>query len=303
MGDIFVSSSLSEASLNIDLALRDDTQSSKSSVLYTHQSRADESDASHISYRKQLPDILGRQWSLTGSPTAYYVGLRKSIVPQGLFLVGIIFTIFIVVYFRMIARHAVTVQMRVYEQTNELSEANRKLEFLSRIDALTGIANRRQMDEVLAKEWLRGIRNQSSITFLLIDIDCFKAYNDNYGHVMGDDCLEKVATAMKAIPNRPADLVARYGGEEFAFVLAETEGAASIAENCRDVIESLAIKHQFSDVAKVVTVSVGACTCTPKVGSAPITIIDSADQMLYKAKQGGRNRIEVIEIDGDGREI
>jgi len=303
IGDIFTSSAPSEKSLGINMKLIDETSLSQPEVLYTHISRTESPSNSQITYHKELPEILGRKWSLIGSPTDSYVGFRKSIFPQMIFLIGIVFTVFIVVFFKVIAQRASTIERRVTEKTNELSEANRKLEFLSHTDSLTGIANRRLMDEVMDKEWLRAIRNQSRIIFLLIDIDFFKAYNDNYGHLMGDECLKKVAATLKEIPNRPADLVARYGGEEFAFVLAETESGQTVAENCRRSIEKMNIQHDFSDAANVVTISVGVCTCSPKNGINPRIVIDSADKALYKAKENGRNRIEIIELDSEGCQI
>ena len=199
----------------------------------------------------------------------------------------------------MVSQRTATIQKKVTEKTNQLSEANKKLEFLSRSDSLTGIANRRLMDEILDNEWLRAIRNESSISFLLIDVDYFKMYNDNYGHLMGDECLIMVAATLKEIPGRPTDLVARYGGEEFALVLAETTGAQTVAEDCRRSIEELQIQHGFSDTADVVTISVGVCTCFPKSGTNPRMIVDAADKALYKAKKSGRNRVEIIVLDDE----
>ena len=175
-----------------------------------------------------------------------------------------------------------------------LDKSRKELEFLSRTDALTGIANRRCMDEFIDKEWPRAIRNKSSISFILVDIDFFKLYNDNYGHIEGDECLKRVATKLKSLVRRPGDLIARYGGEEFALVLAETTSAQTVAEDCRRSIEELQIQHGFSDAADVVTISVGVCTCSPTSGTNPRMIVDSADKALYKAKKIGRNRVEVV---------
>ena len=175
---------------------------------------------------------------------------------------------------------------------NELNEANKRLKELSMVDGLTGVANRRYLDEFVAKEWMRAIRNKSSLTFILIDIDFFKTYNDNYGHLFGDECLKKVAAMLTSLVNRPRDLVARYGGEEFAIVLTETEGAETVARNCRRSIEELQIPHEFSKAANVVTISVGHCSVFPERGSDFNWVIDSADKALYEAKKGGRNRVE-----------
>jgi len=180
------------------------------------------------------------------------------------------------------------------ELNNELTEANKKLELLSRIDGLTGLANRRFMDEFIDKEWLRAIRKKLYISFILIDIDFFKLYNDNYGHPEGDECLKKVATELKSLALRPGDLVARYGGEEFALVLADTEEAETVANICRQSIKELQIPHEFSEAADVVTISVGFYSVAPEKGTDPSMIIDAADKALYKAKEGGRDRVEQI---------
>ena len=216
-------------------------------------------------------------------------------LPLAIFVFGIIFTFFIALYIHIISRRATTIKKIVVEKTNELNEANIKLELLSRTDGLTGTANRRYMDEFIDNEWLRAIRDKSSLSFIFIDIDFFKLYNDNYGHPEGDECLKKVAARLKDLVHRPGDLVARYGGEEFAFVLTGTEEAKFVANSCRQSIEELQIPHEFSQVADVVTISVGLCTVAPEKGTDPSLLIDAADKALYKAKEGGRNRVEQLE--------
>lgn len=288
---IFTSSALSRKELGMEMTLKDITSSSESDILYIHASRTGSPVFDNLVYHKTLPTIWGRKWELVASPTIKYIDSRRSMLPLIIFGIGIVFSVFIVWYIRMSERRAVTIQEIVTKKTNELSEANRKLKLLSRADALTEIANRRTMDEVLNQEWLRASRNGTSLSFILIDVDYFKHYNDYYGHVMGDDCLKRVAATLQAIPRRATDLVARYGGEEFALVLAETEHAKSVAEDCRRAIEALQIQHQFSEIADIVTISVGLCTCIPKSGTSPNLIIDAADKALYNAKRSGRNRV------------
>tara|TARA_B100000315_G_scaffold259363_1_gene315109 strand:- start:3247 stop:4158 length:912 start_codon:yes stop_codon:yes gene_type:complete len=169
-----------------------------------------------------------------------------------------------------------------------------ELENLSSIDALTGIANRRRLDEYLETEWRRAARNKYSVSLMMIDIDHFKSFNDTYGHQAGDDCLRDVASAIAASPQRPSDLVARYGGEEFCVVLPDTpeESGREIAERVRASVEDLAIKHTGSPEFNVVTVSVGVASAEPANEDFGFYgLIKIADEHLYHAKNSGRNQV------------
>ncbi|MBI5826487.1 MAG: PleD family two-component system response regulator [Deltaproteobacteria bacterium] len=174
----------------------------------------------------------------------------------------------------------------------QLEERNAILQRLSVIDGLTGIANRRHFDEILRQEWKRGHREAWNLAVVMIDIDFFKKYNDNYGHQGGDDCLKKVASTLSNTLHRPGDFIARYGGEEFVVLLPNTdaEGAAIIAEHMRSNIEAQDISHALSGVAKHVTISLGVASVAPDDGTAPEDLIARADEALYKAKAAGRNR-------------
>ncbi len=296
IGAIFASSALSDVPLGIELKLVDETLPSGNDILYTYQSRAGISADESITYRRELPEIWGRKWSLIGSPTLRYIADRRDMLPQTIFVSGIIFTLFIALYIHIISKRSVTIQKIVLEKTKALSETNKKLKVLSRIDGLTGVANRRHMDEYLDIEWRRAARSKSSISFILIDIDYFKLYNDNYGHLEGDEVVKRVAGKLKTMVNRPGDLLARYGGEEFALVLTETEDAELVANSCRKAIEELRVPHEFSKAADVITISVGFCTIIPQKGTDPSWVIDSADKALYKAKKAGRNRVDKFRV-------
>ncbi len=178
------------------------------------------------------------------------------------------------------------------ELGRQLAEKNAILEALSSLDGLTGIANRRRFDEALESEWRRGRREGTQLSLLLIDVDFFKRYNDHYGHLEGDDCLRKVAAALKRSAHRPADLVARYGGEEFCILMGDTDapGAAQVAETARRAIEELAIPHARSEAAGCVTISLGSATLTPGSHFDGAQLIKLADAALYEAKKDGRNR-------------
>ncbi len=176
---------------------------------------------------------------------------------------------------------------------HELIETNRKLEAFSYQDGLTGIGNRRLYEQVLESEWRRARRNRQPISMVVIDIDHFKEYNDHYGHVMGDQCLRQIATALDGVANRSTDFCARYGGEEFVLLLPETDFSAArmIAEKVRSAILELKIPHAKSATAEVVTVSAGVCTLVPEQGETPERLFEIADRALYLAKKNQRNCI------------
>jgi diguanylate cyclase (GGDEF)-like protein/PAS domain S-box-containing protein len=183
----------------------------------------------------------------------------------------------------------------VKEAQEELTVMNKKLEKLSLQDSLTDIANRRMFDHLLAIEWGRAQRSQQPLSLLFIDIDFFKQYNDRYGHQAGDDCLKQVARALSFVVRRPADLVARYGGEEFVVLLPETdkEHAQRLAELCKSAVVEQGIPHETSEAGDVVTISVGVCTMQVTAEMQIEAFLEAADQAQYRAKQNGRNRVEV----------
>lgn len=175
-----------------------------------------------------------------------------------------------------------------------LQSAYRAMETLVVVDPLTGIANRRRFDELLAKEWRRALREPAKLSLLLIDADHFKRYNDTYGHVRGDSCLKQIAEAALDVVVRPGDLVARYGGEEFAVVLPGTDetGARSVAEDLCQAIRNRQLLHE-GNAPGIVTVSIGCATMVPQRGKTTQDLIEAADQALYRAKARGRNRVVV----------
>lgn len=184
-------------------------------------------------------------------------------------------------------------ERQVRERTQELSEANEKLKRLSDCDGLTGIANRRKFDAVLENEWNRAKRNASPLTLIMVDVDHFKAYNDHLGHHMGDECLRRIAQAIASTAKRAGDLAARYGGEEFAVILPGLTGdsAWTVADSLCASIVNLAIGHEKSPTAKVVTVSIGVASCVPSGARRAESLVQAADANLYEAKRQGRNRV------------
>jgi diguanylate cyclase (GGDEF)-like protein len=166
-----------------------------------------------------------------------------------------------------------------------------KLEQLSMSDGLTGIANRRALDIRLKHDIEISIRQKSSVAILLMDIDCFKQYNDNYGHSAGDQCLKDVSKIIGDSLQRDSDFVARYGGEEFVCVLPKTDsqGAQMIAANLIEQFKQAALPHKYSNIADYLTMSIGIATSQPDNVLSPETIIKQADSALYVSKQTGKN--------------
>ncbi|MFE5317422.1 diguanylate cyclase [Paenibacillus sp. NPDC056579] len=174
----------------------------------------------------------------------------------------------------------------------KLMEANRMLCQLSRLDGLTQIPNRRSLDESLRECWDHAVSHSQALSFILLDIDYFKRYNDTYSHLGGDQCLKQVAAAIAASVRQENDYPARYGGEEFAVILPATklEQAMQAAENIREAVAALRIQHIGSKAGQHLTVSLGVASIIPYPGAEPQDIVSMADKALYRAKQEGRNR-------------
>lgn len=191
------------------------------------------------------------------------------------------------------------------EMQLKLEESNRELQRLTSLDGLTGIANRRHFDETLEKEWRRASRDDMSIALIMIDIDYFKQYNDNYGHIAGDECLKRVATLLKEALHRPADMLARYGGEEFAVILPDTdlEGARTVADNLHQVISAAALEHAFSQVSGQITVSQGIAAANASAIDNLTSLVETADRALYESKQHGRARYTSLQLDPAGADL
>lgn len=189
-------------------------------------------------------------------------------------------------------RHA-EMERLVAEKTEELLRANEHLSRLSFADALTGLANRRRLDETLDSEWRRASRMKTPLAVVIADIDAFKAYNDTLGHPQGDKCLAAVADVIRQAASRAGDFAARYGGEEFIVLIpgADQAAAADFAERLRSACEAQSIPHPASPVGSVVTISLGVAAAVPTDNSSAAALVAEADAALYRAKQEGRNRV------------
>jgi len=184
--------------------------------------------------------------------------------------------------------------LRLLEDSNStLYEERKVLATESRTDALTGLANRRLLEESLAAEWNRCRRGKLTLSGVLLDIDFFKAYNDMFGHDGGDECLRQVAQILAARIRRAGDLVARYGGEEFMILLPNTDidGACKVAEEVRNDVLQAQISHPKSSVSKSLSISLGVACLVPDASMQPLQLFKAADLALYEAKYQGRNRV------------
>jgi diguanylate cyclase (GGDEF)-like protein len=177
----------------------------------------------------------------------------------------------------------------------ELALKNRQLDILARQDGLTGLANRRCFDEALDAEIRRAVRSRKPLSLILCDIDYFKPYNDHYGHLAGDDCLRSIGALLRTLFQRAGDLPSRYGGEEFAVILPDTtaDEALHLSDTLCSEVHKLSLPHAFSDVAGVVTISVGVVSSIVSSGQTAEWFADQADKALYRSKDAGRNRVTV----------
>jgi diguanylate cyclase (GGDEF)-like protein len=183
--------------------------------------------------------------------------------------------------------------------TIELDRKNRELNMRARNDALTGLANRRYFNEILDAEIKRASRSGQVLSLILCDVDFFKNYNDHYGHVAGDKCLQAIGQILSRTFKRISDLPARYGGEEFAVVYPDMPpgNAGLLAEAIRREMLAQAIPHAYSAVAEFVTLSFGVVEARPDGARDGEWYINEADKALYRAKNNGRNQAVVVSID------
>jgi diguanylate cyclase (GGDEF)-like protein len=182
--------------------------------------------------------------------------------------------------------------IKLGERDRELRSANRHLEALASIDSLSGLANRRSFDTRLDAEWRRAANLKRPISLMMIDVDHFKLFNDNYGHLEGDGCLRIIGDTLSAASSHNAHFAARYGGEEFVLLLPDTHlGAAfEIAERLRAAVAALTITHRYAPCGYV-TISIGVACLTPTDHDSPDVLLEAADGALYAAKRHGRNKV------------
>jgi len=291
IGDIFASAIKRTTAKGINLVLVDNTTTSIDILINTYASKQPPSATSRFEYNKQLTPVVGRQWAVIATPTAGYVAERRTILPYAISLFGMLLVAIGAAYSLVVLRRTTLIEQTVLDRTKDLNEAKKELEVLTKTDSLTGIANRRHFTEYLDAEWKRAIRDKSSLSLIMIDIDHFKCFNDKYGHLSGDECLKKVARCLQSSFHRSTDLIARFGGEEFVAILPNTKNPIIPAEQCRLSIENLKIPNEDASTSSFVTISAGVITITPDETANRAEFERNADRALYKAKESGRNRV------------
>jgi len=187
-------------------------------------------------------------------------------------------------------------RQKLLKVSSALESANKELKMLVNVDGLTGLSNRRNLDRVLKQDMARSMRYKQPLTVMLADVDHFKAFNDHYGHLEGDDCLKKIASTLSGVCKRGTDLVARYGGEEFAVILPDTtaENAMMVAEKLRAAVENQNIPHEYSSASSYCSVSIGVYTKIVEKSDTAESLLHKADEGLYQSKQTGRNKASQV---------
>jgi len=239
----------------------------------------------------------GASVSFTVKPRFYETIWFRTLIILVFALVG---PAFYYVRVGLLRRKQAELERLVAARTAEVQAANERLAQLASEDGLTGVANRRRLDEALDQEWRRAYRAGTALALLLVDVDFFKQYNDRLGHVAGDECLRTVARSIADAHTRAGEVVARFGGEEFALLIPgiERDRTEWVAEDLRQRIQALALPHPDSAVAPVVTVSVGVAWTVPSGDASLESLVSAADAALYSAKRGGRNRVEIGDAPG-----
>lgn len=238
-------------------------------------------------------DVLGNEWSLALYPRLSFLNTIESHVPALFLGAGLLLAASLsgLTYFGMMTLQTLG---RVKTSESNYRELAAQLDVLSHLDALTGIPNRRAFDKALKNEWRRAQREKKPLGIILIDIDHFKRYNDNYGHQAGDDCLRRVAEQLDARITRAGDFMARYGGEEFVLILPNTDenGVTDVAKKLHAAVAEAQIPHEYSDNSDYVTISLGGAAGKPIRDASAQSLVELADRALYLAKGSGRNQFQ-----------
>jgi len=234
-----------------------------------------------INYEVNVANYERKKFLLTYNSMLLHIGIILSIIIVGVLLI-------LLYVFKSIQKD----QTQLEIAAKKLKKLNKKLENASYTDSLTGLHNRRYFNFIYERELKRAKRNRTYITFMMLDIDYFKQYNDTYGHVEGDYALKSVSKVLQETLKRPSDYVFRLGGEEFGVLMSETDesSSAKLAREICDAVRGRGLKHENSKVGEFITISIGVVCCVADDALDEEILISRADEMLYEAKESGRNR-------------
>ena len=242
-----------------------------------------------------LPEIGGRRIQITMAPSPEFLRRESSPLPLLTAGLGVLMVLLVCGYLYLLQRRSEVVSRLVDERTHELIQVNEKLAQMSVTDPLTGLANRRAMDDYMDREWARAFREQKPIAAVMVDVDHFKRINDDYGHEAGDSCLKALADELASHFRRSGDLLARFGGEEFAVVMPNTsDQVREKVERFREHMAAFPVPLPDGD-RLVMTVSAGVASVVPLDTLTPRDLLRAADAALYRAKRNGRNRVELAQ--------
>lgn len=234
-----------------------------------------------INYEVNVANYERKKFLITYNSMLLHIGIILSIIIAGVLLI-------LLYVFKSIQKD----QTQLEIAAKKLKKANKKLENASYTDSLTGLHNRRYFNFIYERELKRAKRNRTYITFMMLDIDYFKQYNDTYGHVEGDYALKSVSKVLQETLKRPSDYVFRLGGEEFGVLMSETDesSSAKLAREICDAVRGRGLKHENSKVGEFITISIGVVCCVADDALDEEILISRADEMLYEAKESGRDR-------------
>lgn len=245
-----------------------------------------------------LNGLVPEQAALFPSAVATLKAMAAHVLPPAMALAGFASGIVLALAVIMLPMRQIyrSREARLLRERERLAAQNAKLAHQAASDGLLGIANRREFERVLKLEWRRAARERQPLSLLMIDIDCFKLFNDTYGHQAGDTCLRGVADVLRTAAARPGDMVARYGGEEMVVLMPHTsqEGAVRLAERIHAMLAERALPFLASPVAEHVTVSIGVSSMLPVRNANRSVLVQQADEGLYMAKEDGRNRTAIV---------
>ncbi len=270
----------------------------ESSVLFSQMPAS--AAVEEMSQRFMLNNLGGHNWQLIVTPSEGFIHERKSSQAYIVMMLGMIITGVLASYLRMVTRRDRQQILAIKEKNHEIQLSHKHLEQLNQNDGLTGISNRHFFEENFDLEWKRTRREHQPIALVIFDLDCFQHFNEVNGRLRGDECLRNIAELVKTTIHRPGDLFARFDGQRFVLLLPNTPsaGAQVVGEQCRQLVESIALPHRRSTVAEVVTVSVGVCSLIPENSMHHEQMLDLVDQALTLAKQRGRNQVVNAENEG-----